>query len=862
MAAKTRTYSGSSAPGPPAEHVGRTFVPVTQGTLNFPEREHAHLRLARELPAGARVFRASGYPRPAKYPDQPAHAEKLKRDLAQLRAIHAKRTSVLGVDPENVAVLEFNTAPEDSALRAAGLRILDWFPDRVVVAAPGDPRLGGLAKRLELYQSGPREAPLPPADEVVSPVEEGAGSPELRARTAPHQALFDRIEAVRSLSVDEILTRAAAALIEGAAEGAVFLLDVQCWCPEDAGEARERHDATAHAVVAGGGRVLDKSLRHRSGLSLLRIEAGPGLARDLAAVPHVRRIDRIPRPILSHLETAGGGQERLPVVLSPLADAPLIAVVDSGVQSGHPLIGPAFAGSTATAGLDPESDGDGHGTFVASLALYGSLESHIGGDEPIRAVGRLVSVRVLDDSAEFPNAELWENHLLDALGSAVEQGARIINLSLGDPRRPYTPDRPTPLAAAIDGFVREHGVVVVISTGNMPLVLHDLESHTTDYTRRLLDEGDGGVLDPATSALALTVGALGGDEEQGTRSARESVDVLPVGGADLPSPLTRTGPGAARMVKPEVSAPGGHAALTGFDDHPRETPATSVVGADGRNPGKLFAIGAGTSFAAPLVTHAAAQVLAADPALSSRAVRALVLSSVRPLGGFLEPPGAATADRERRLVGYGRPRGPFAAHSTDHRAVLLAEAEIPVDDVHLYRVPIPRSFFLTGGWRRESIALAYDPQTRSTRLDYLSTRMQVQVYVGPTVDQVADAYLADRQAPPQRPGDETEAGDPTDDQAVSGPASLSPYKLDLQPSDKIRSRGAHIFATSERKHRRRIEDGADYIIAVQNINRWETAETRQPYALAVVLERDRDHDPIYAQLQVALEVRLPVEVQI
>lgn len=829
---------------------------MTQGTLEFPEREHAHLRLARQLPAGTRVARPSRYARAVNYPDQRGHGAKLRRELAQLRAIHAKRTSVLGVDPENVAVLRFNSPPDDRALSAAGLTVLEWFTDRVVVTSPGDPQLGGLAERLEQYQAGPR-APESAVDSVSEP--DGAGTSEDRPGTARYQALFDLIDEVRALSPDEIVTADVLALIEASARDAVLLLDVQCWCPEDEADARQRHEATAAAVEAGEGRVMDRSLRHRSGLSLLRIEGSPDLARELALVPHVRRIDRIPRPLVSHLEAHAGGAELLPPVLSPDRDAPLIAVVDSGVRSGHPLIGPAFAGAEASEGLDGATDGSGHGTFVASLALHGSLETLIEHNRtPVTPAGRLLSVRVLDDRNEFPDTELWENELLGAMAMAVGRGARIINLSLGDSRRPYVPDRPTPLAAAIDEFARVNDVVVVISAGNMAPEQHVLADGDFDYTTRLLDQGDAGLLDPATSALALTVGALGADEGQGLREARSLVDVVPIGGPGLPSPLTRAGLGAVNMIKPELAAPGGHAVRTGLGAQLREAPSTGVLGADGVHPGRVLAVGAGTSYATPLVTHAAARVLAANPALSARAVRALVLSSVRPVDSFLVPEGAQARARERRLVGYGRPDARRAAHSTDHRAVLVAEESILVDDVHLYSVPIPHSFFESGGMRRLSIGLAYDPTTRSTRLSYLSTRMQVQVYRGASVDDVADAYLAERQAPPE-PGEASTDGAP-DDQVVSGPPSLGRFKLDLQPADRDRSRGAHVFGTIKHQIRLRPDDGAEYVIAVQNVNRWEATGVTQPYALAVVLERDRGHEPIYAELQAAVQVEVRVEV--
>lgn len=832
--------------------------------FDLPERQHGHLKLSRELPTGARVVKSSGFARPARFPDQPAHGAKLERDIAQLRAIYAKRTNVLGIDPQNVAVLEFNAAPEESALRSAGLRVLDWFPDRVVVAATSDPSLVGLVQRLDKYQTGPRAAAADVhADEIALDASDRDLN-QARERSAPHQALFDRIEAVRALSPEEVLTSDAMALIDRSDAEAALLFDVQCWCPEDEQDARQRHDETSRAVQAGGGRVVDSSLRHANGLSLLRVEASPATARQLALVPHVRRIDGLPRPLLSHLESVQSGADALPPVLPPLPGSPVIAVIDSGVRSGHPLIGPAFLMADATAGLDPESDGNGHGTFVASLALYGSLEPIIASHGPLQAIARLVSIRVLNDAADFPDTELWENHLLEALELSVRAGARVINLSLGDPRRPYSPDRPTPLAAVLDEFVRLNDVVLVVSTGNVPLEMHVLVSNDADYTLRLLDGPDAGMLDPATSALALTVGALGADDGQGVRRPREGVDVVPVGGENRPSPLTRVGPGAVKMVKPELSAPGGHAVLTGLGDTPRDWPTTGVLGADGINPARVFAVGSGTSYATPLVTHAAATALAANPGLSSRAIRALVLSSVKPVEAFLDPPGTATTrDRERRLVGFGRPRGPLAARSTDHRTVLLAEAEIPVDEVHLYRVPIPQSFFESGGWRQESIALAFDPQTRATRLDYLGSRMQVQVYMGATVDQVADAYLLDRQADAHgSPSTVPAPNDPGDDTVVSGPVSLAQFKQDFQPTDTLRSRGAHIFASRKRLQRPKRDDITEYVIAVQSVNRWQAAGTRQPYALAVVLERDPAHSAIYQELRATLEARLPIEIEL
>jgi len=86
--------------------------------------------------------------------------------------------------------------------------------------------------------------------------------------------------------------------------------------------------------------------------------------------------------------------------------------------------------------------------------------------------GGWLSIRVLNEDLLFPDELLWETALLDALRRAAEAGARIVNLSLGDPRRPYRPPRPTVLAAAVDDLARRLDLVVVISAGNYPLAQH------------------------------------------------------------------------------------------------------------------------------------------------------------------------------------------------------------------------------------------------------------------------------------------------------------------------------------------------------------------------------------------------------
>jgi len=53
-------------------------------------------------------------------------------------------------------------------------------------------------------------------------------------------------------------------------------------------------------------------------------------------------------------------------------------------------------------------------------------------------------------------------------------------------------------------------------------------------------------------------------------------------------------------------------------------------------------------------------------------------------------------------------------------------------------------------------------------------------------------------------------------------------------------------------------------LVVRNINRWDTATARQPYALAVAMWRTETQGELYAELEAQLEaaVELPVEIEL
>lgn len=789
---------------------------------------HGHLRLSTALPPQPRRP-GRGFGAKAQYQDRAGHARKLREQSTYAIEAHVSRQPILGIAPELTLVLETHRHLDPEIVERAGLKVLEATNETILVAFAEDPDLAEFRKRCLEYQEGPR-------------VDSNTGN----EKPARYEELFDCIKVLRPLERGDVISPDLVRKLGEVRPDQHLRLDVQCWCPEDLSDAEQRHSVVAGAVDAAGGQVMAKSFRHYAGLSLLRVEMPAGSVHSLAQTDRVRRIDLLPRPFLENAQVVKASLQDVPSVTPATRHSPVLGVIDSGVRASHPLLaGTVIDGVFLGTGPTDGGDAHGHGTMVTSLALYGSLEDSLHNRTPLQPAGRVFSVRVLDANAQFPDADIWEELLLQALDMAAKAGARVINLSIGDDRHPYTPPGPVPVAAIVDTMARRHGLVIVISTGNYPATAYP-KGTAHKYVSHLLGDNQASLLPPGMAALALTVGALCADEFQGARNAsteHNDIDVRHLGGPNHPSPLTRTGPGIHGMVKPELVAPGGGYAHDDGLKTMKPVPTTSVVGAGNERPDRLLSLTAGTSFAAPLVSHAALRVLGRYPSVSANAVRALLLSSidsdeVKPV---VNGKTAAAAQAQRRLTGYGRMSAERAELSKEHRAVLLAENELQVDQVHFYVIPTPSTFFDSGGSRQLTVALAYDPEVRATRFDYLASRMTVWAYRGVTVNDVRNKFAVQE-------GSE------------DSPSNLKSFELNLQPSNRSRSRGTHQWGTQRFQQRWSSEHG-EIVLAVRSINRWAPTGSLQRYALAVVLERDETQAPLYGELRARFETLTEIQTE-
>ncbi|MGI8807833.1 MAG: S8 family peptidase [Acidimicrobiales bacterium] len=601
----------------------------------------------------------------------------------------------------------------------------------------------------------------------------------------------------------------------------------------------------------------------------------------MAELDTVARVDVLPLPALTVPQLYGSSARDLPVVEAPDPRAPIVGIIDSGVQSGHPLIAPAvLAAEALSPSINEGEDEHGHGTMVAALLLHGNIEHALARGLPLRPSCKLVSVRVLGADNEFPSAELWETDLVEAIEWCAEQGARIVNLSIGDDRRRLVGTRQLSAAALVDSLARQHDLVIVVSSGNSRphnyLGLID-EAVALTYPAAHLAELDTVIIDPASAMLALTVGGITTAAAASGLSGRESVARVAMGRPGWPSPITRRGPGLNASVKPEVVERAGTLGIEGsrLVDNDAELGVVSA----GIGPDRLLASDLGTSFAAPLVARVAATVLARFPEFSSNLVRALVLLSTSPPTFGSDLHAERPSDRAlavRNLLGFGRPAIARAIESTSHRVVLVADTSIPIDGVHIYEIPVPTSFLSSGGERGIDVALAFDPPTRARRLDYLASTMQFYIVRGMPVGEVAELF-AQLDADDEAALDdlvEDEGNSELEvmvaaDQAAKAPipptiSKLRSKLLNLVPSPTILARGANQLGRITLGRRLDSERHLPMFLVVRNVNHWDDDGAQQRYALAVALSRSAKQAELFVELQARLEavIEVPVEIEL
>ncbi|WP_190069787.1 S8 family peptidase [Streptomyces lanatus] len=183
-----------------------------------------------------------------------------------------------------------------------------------------------------------------------------------------------------------------------------------------------------------------------------------------------------------------------------------IAVLDTGVDATHPDLKDQVIAAKNFSPAPTAEDKVGHGTHVASIAA-GTGARSAGKYKGVAPGAEILNGKVLDDDG-FGD----DSAIVAGMEWAAEQGADVINLSLGGPDSPEI----DPMEAAVNKLSAEKGVLFAIAAGN---------------------SGPEAISSPGSAEAALTIGAV------------DDKDAL----ASFSSTGPRAGDGA---IKPDVTAPG------------------------------------------------------------------------------------------------------------------------------------------------------------------------------------------------------------------------------------------------------------------------------------------------------------------
>ncbi|MFF8535340.1 S8 family peptidase [Streptomyces sp. NPDC015532] len=768
-----------------------------------------------------KVVRNPGGPR---HPSSDIHSEDLFADVEFVVDFAREREQVLGIDPKLILVVETGPNPgveDEKDWDRAGLRVVDSSTRKKVIAFSSDPEMTKFVQRLNSYANGP----------------------EGKQKSAPYSAFFDGIDHVRPYGRADRIGRHLSRALDSGIHHAASVLDLELWYPGDAEKAAQWVADVNGAVVGNGGSVLDSFINPSVGIVLLRVQVSGELLSQLLNVDLIATIELVAGK--AEVNNSAGEYAAADLTGLPVADnsAPLVGLVDSGVALDHPLIRGCVTESVSVSEWFPDGiDRNGHGTAVASVLARGHLEPQLMSGEWDAPLCRVLSVRVLDENNELPPYRLAAHELEDAIRYLASHGVRVINLSLGDLSAVYDGDRAPILAALLDSLARELNLVFTIPTGTAyPSDYSGAygEEFDREYVTDLANSDAARIVDPAPSMISLTVGGSVGESR-----------VLPLGLRSVgrfgwPSPISRVGEGISGAVKPELIAPAGTLAQEVGSWGLREVDEAKVVVADGRpSTTGVLTYDIGSSFAAPVVARVGAGVQSIYPDASSNLIRALILQSCTPATDFTQGTSGLTAGEREKLVrrtsGYGTPSLDVSLSSEPRGAVLYAEDEIDMDDVHLYALPIPDSFFQgRRASRGVAVSLAYDPPVRARRLDYVGSRMEFELVRGLSPNEVVRLFL-----------DEKVTGN------VRGSGSrLSQLsarnRIAFTPSKTVRSQGANQFGRYIWKQSlTRIGEGPqEFLLAVQNTRRWAPVRSKQTYALAVRFWVDDMLPPVYAEIR-------------
>lgn len=634
----------------------------------------------------------------------------------------------------------------------------------------------------------------------------------------------------------------------------VFCLDVELWPLMVAQHPERRRLCASFTRWLQEQHIPQLDQLNLDSLLLYRVQVNQQQAALLLNHGDVRLVDLIPTTGLSYQQLNRDINQLPRNLAQPALGAAKICILDSGINSNHPLLRSAMAESASfIAGLEA-ADENGHGTAVAGIALYGDVEA-CNASNYWQPELRLCNARVLDANAEF-DVQTIEKTLQEAVAYFAEQGCRIFNLSLGNANAPYEGKHVAGIAYVLDKLARQYDVLFVVSAGNFngsqdpPVPLNSWREEYPDY---LMHETSV-IIDPAPALNVLTVGSL--VRHNATREAqhrRADISELSPATENQPSPFTRHGPSVRGALKPDLVAHGGNCAVPMRREGQQWRTIDTYLGVLSCHHqfigNTLLCESSGTSFAAPYISHLAGRLLNAYPTASANMLRAMLVNhaNLPPEVATTFPDtmqqayktAPATRGREiaREVAGYGLIDEDALYRSSENVVVLMAEESIANDAHQFFELPLPPEFLRTQKAMRElRITLAHMPAVRTTRVDYAASRMSYHLVLGASLEEVQSSFHHASQQ-----------------EVDSMPEAAKPNR---EISATLRSKGTVQSSVWRLKKRKPTEKW--FVVVTRQDKDWGGAISLEleKYALVItVADRENEHAQLYTQIQARIALQ-------
>lgn len=395
------------------------------------------------------------------------------------------------------------------------------------------------------------------------------------------------------------------------------------------------------------------------------------------------------------------------------SDAPVVCLLDTGVNNQHPLIAPALpSGDLHT--YNPawgKHDCRRHGTSMAGLALLGDLTPLLLSNEPVVIQHALESVKMFPPVSATP-------HDPDLYGAVTEEVVARVEINAANRPRTFalsitgaehTTGRPSQWSAKIDelAFGPEHPRLFVLAAGNIRVACFATNYPSLNDTSAAED--------PSQSWNALTVGAF--TTKTVISDPIVSNTHVPIAASGDLSPVSRTSLlwSGTWPIKPDVVCEGGNygAPPNGEGDPLDDLQLLTTFALPQNRPFTTFG---DTCSAVADAARICACILAHDPTLWPETVRGLIVHSAEWTDAMQSHVADKAVKGQWRTVlrryGYGVPDLARALYSSQNDVSIIVEdslqpfhkpkknskgnpnSSVVMNEMNVHGLPWPKEEFL------------------------------------------------------------------------------------------------------------------------------------------------------------------------